>query len=205
MNNSAKYTGLNLIETVIEFTNMTPDPDEWSFEMQKRNEPRFVRLEQIQALMNAFVPELLYSKGIRESIERFYSGEFINNRLIEDYSKLVGKIDKTISKSAFYDSPKGKISISDLQDNYRNLLNYYLKLNKLLSHNKGLMEISYSYFFPYIITNSISDSMGSKAIKIKTILASFIDPFKRSYTLDKLVQQYNYPDVDLLDLDLDWM
>jgi hypothetical protein len=205
MNNSSKYAAVDLLDKIIEFTNMTRDPEEWSFEMQKSNEPRFVRLEQIKALMNAFVPELLYSKGIRENIESFYSGEFIQNRQIEDYGKLLDNMDKAISKSNFDVDPNQKIDLYDLQNNYRNLLSYYLKLNSLINHNKGMMEISYPYFFTYLITNSISDSISSRAGKMKTILSSFIDPFKRSFTLDKLIKQYNYPNIDLLDLDLDWM
>jgi hypothetical protein len=205
MNNSSQCTAPDLLEKIIEFTNMTPDPEEWSFERQKSNEPRFVRLEQIQALMNAFIPELIYSKGIRESIEAFYSGDFMRSRQIKDYRKLLETIDKTIAKSDFRTDRKQKIYVSDLRNNYCSLLNYYLKLNSLINHNKSMMEISYPYFFPYILTNSISDSLSSKARKLKPILALFIDPFKRKYTVDELIKQFDFPDVDLIDLDLDWM
>jgi hypothetical protein len=205
MNNSFKITAFNLLEKVIEFTNMTPDPLDWSFERQKSNEPRFVRLKQIQALMNVFIPELMYSKGIRESIEDFYSGDFVRSRQIEDYRKLLGIIGKTIDKSDFRTDRKQKIDISDLRDNYLNLLSYYLKLNSLINHNNGIMEISYPYFFPYILTNSISDTLSSKARKLEPILALFIDPFKRRYTENEMIKQFDYPVVDLIDLDLDWM
>ena len=54
MNNTLPYTAHDLLYKVIDFTNMTPDSNEWSFEKQKENPPRFVRLKQIQALIGGF-------------------------------------------------------------------------------------------------------------------------------------------------------
>lgn len=204
MNNFSQYTAADLLEKIIEFTNMTPNPKDWSFEVQMKNDPRFIRLQQIRSLFWAFTPELYFLEEMQESIENFYSGEFISNRKIENYHKLVEKIDKTISKSTFCGAPKKKIVSYDLQNNYRDLLNYYLKLNRLVNHNKGIMEISYPYFFPYIVTNSISDSISLKAGKLKTILALFIDPNKRRITEDELIKNFDYPTEDLFEIDMDW-
>ncbi len=204
MNNSSQYTAIDLLEKIIEFTNMTPDPKDWSFEVQMKNDPRFIRLQQILSLTLAFVPELYSFKGMQESIENFYSGEFIANKSIKEYSNLLDEINRTIAKSEFKGAKQGKISVYDLQDNYRNLLNYYLKLNKLVNHNKGMMEISYPYFFPYIVTKEISQSIDSEAKKIKAIIASYIDPFNRIFTEDELIKKYDYPTEDLFEIDMDW-
>ena len=56
MNNFPTYTALDLLDKVIDFTNRSSDSTEWSFEKQQDNPPRLVRLQQIQALMEAFVP-----------------------------------------------------------------------------------------------------------------------------------------------------
>jgi len=55
MINSSTYTAVDLLDKVIDFTNRSPDSAEWSFEIQQDNPPRLVRLQQIQALMEAFV------------------------------------------------------------------------------------------------------------------------------------------------------
>ena len=60
MNNSSTYIALDLLDKVIEFTNRSPDSAEWSFQKQKGNSPRFVRLEQIWAMMCAFIPEMQF-------------------------------------------------------------------------------------------------------------------------------------------------
>lgn len=205
MNNSPKHTALHLLEKVIEFTTMTSDPVEWSYEEQKGNPPRFVRLKQIHSLMNAFSPELMPSKDIRQSIENFFVGNFLTNRPVEEYSDLAGKIDKAIQNSRFSGAQKKKLDVFDLRSNYCNLMDYYLKMKSLINHNNGMMEISYPYMFSYIVTDSVSEVIKSKVEKISNLLVEFIDPMNHVYTEEEMVSLFNYPVVDLLEMDVEWM
>ncbi len=202
MNNTYKYSAINLLEKIIEFTSMTPNPEDWSFKLQKFNDPRFIRLQQIMSLFWAFIPGL-NSKEIRDDLENFYSGDFILTRKTNDYHKLIDLMDNTISKSDFGIEPKREIYSDHLQFNYRELLNYYIGMNKL-AHNCGIMEISYPYFFSYIVTKSISDSMRLKVEELGAILSLFIDPFQRSFTMEELIKDFYYPEEDLFEIDLNW-
>ncbi len=76
-------------------------------------------------------------------------------------------------------------------------------MNKL-GHNRGIMEISYPFFFSYIVTKSISDSMRMKVKELEVILCLFIDPFQRRFTMGELVKNFDYPEEDLFEIDLDW-
>jgi hypothetical protein len=203
MKNSYKYTAGNLLDTVIEFTQMTPDPEDWSFKRQKYNDPRFVRLQQIHSSLCAFIPEIRV-KDERECIEIINSGEFIFYRNTDDYRKLINKMDKTISKSDFKSDIRQGISLHELQFIYGNLLSYYIKLYKLINHNSGIMEIGYPLCYPYIVTKTISDSMISKAKKIKAVLTLFIDPFNQKFTMEELINRFLFPEEDLFDIDLAW-
>jgi len=205
MTNSQPCTALDLLNKVIEFTSMTKDSAEWSFEKQKDNPPRLVRLQQIQALMEAFVPCLAPATDIGRSIKDFYSGDFIIHQPMSKYASLVEDIEKTIAGSKHSNARKREISAIHLQNNYRDLLDYYRKLKFILSHNNKYLEISYPYLFPYIVTDDISASISSKAETISQLLAEFIDPEKQSYMEDELISQYHYPMEDLLDLDLEWI
>lgn len=205
MNNSPKHTALHLLEKVIEFTNMTNDPVEWSYEEQKGNPPRFVRLKQIHALIDAFIPELMPSKDIRQSIENFYVGNFLTSRSLIEYSDLTGKIDKAIENSRFSGAHKKKLDVFDLRSNYCNLMDYYLKLKSIVNHNNGMMEISYPYMFSYIVTDSVSEAIKLKVEVIGNLLGEFIDPKNHAYSEEEMVSRFNYPAVDLLEMDVEWM
>lgn len=205
MNNSPKHTAKHLLEKVIEFTNMTNDPVEWSYEEQKGNPPRFIRLKQIHSLMDAFIPELSPSKDIRQSIENFFVGNFLTNRPIKEYSELTGKIDKTIENSRFSGTQKKKLDVFDLRSNYCNLMDYYLKMKSLINHNNGMMEISYPYMYSYIVTDSVSEAIKSKVEAISSLLGEFIDPNNQIYTEEEMISRFSYPAVDLLEMDVEWM
>lgn len=205
MNNSPKHTALHLLEKVIEFTNMTSDPVEWSYEEQKGNPPRFIRLKQIHSLMDAFIPELMPSKDIRQSIENFFVGNFLTSRPSIDYSGLTSKIDKAIENSRFSGAQKKKLDVFDLRSNYCNLMDYYLKMKNLINHNNGMMEISYPYLFSYIVTDAVSEAMKSKVDIISKLLVEFMDPKNSIYTDEEMVSRFNYPEVDLLEMDVEWM
>lgn len=205
MNDSYKHTALHLLDKVIEFTHMTSDPAEWSYEEQQGNPPRFVRLKQIHSLMDAFIPELMPSKDIRRSIENFFVGNFLTSRPVNEYVNLTGKIDQAIVNSRFSGTSKEKLDVFDLRSNYCNLMDYYLKMKALVNHNNGLMEVSYPFMFSYIITDSISEMLKSKVETISSLLVEFIDPKNHVYTEEELITRFNYPAVDLMEMDLEWV
>lgn len=204
MSTPATYTALNLLETVIEFINMTPDPEDWSFKRQKYNDPRFVRLQQIMSLLWAFVPEIS-TQMEREAIRQFWSGDFIRRRSEKQYETLIAEIHSTIATTYHPAGHQGEISLDDLEFSYCSLLNYYTKLKKLLHHNKGIMEISYAFYFPYVVTEAASNAIRSEAESIARLLVLFIDPMGQRIPEKEMIEQFDYPEEDLTDLDIDWM
>ena len=205
MNKFSNYTSLDLLEKVFEFSNMTPDRSEWSLDQQKDNIPRLIRLKQINSLLLAFLGiEALTNKN-QKNIEHFLSGEFILKRKIADYRQLIAKMEKTISQSSFKSARKQEISLSNLKTNFTDLVEYRFKLNRLLNHNSGLMEISYPYCFSYLVTDSISNSISPVGPEIDGLLAIFIDPQKRSYSEKELISSFDFPTENLSDIDDDWM
>ena len=195
------YTAISLLETLHDFTSMT-QKSEWSFEAVKDNPPRLIRLKQINALISAFIPELEKEKTIRKRLEMVLSGNFIINRDDSVYIDLFAEMDNAIKKSRFLIKKMDALRVHDLKDNYEELLEYKLLLTKILNYNKGIMEISYPYLYPLIINEKIS-----KMIKIEQLdrfLELIIDPYKRTYTIEELMKQFDYPTEDLFDIDLDY-
>jgi hypothetical protein len=155
--------------------------------------------------MEAFIPELMPSKDIRRSIENFFVGSFLAHRTVQVYSNLTGKIDQAIVNSRYSGAQKVKMDVYDLRNNYCNLMDYYLKMKGLVNHNNEMIEINYHYMFSYIITDAISEILTSKVENIGNLLVEFIDPKNHVYTEEELITQFNYPVMDVLEMDLEWM
>jgi len=200
---SLKLTGLILVEKAIEFKAMTPDPSQWSFEKQKNNEPRLVRLQQLKSLLKLFLPEIYKSTDLRGNIESIFNGNFILQRDVEIYDKLFIEMGKLIGSSKYKNFESREWEREHLRYNYQDLLRYKTTIRKLIEFNSGIMENSYPYLYSLIVSNNTSEKIDTK--NLDEFLWTAIDPNKRTYHKEQLIKNYNYPDRDLFDIDIDWM
>lgn len=51
----------------------------------------------------------------------------------------------------------------------------------------------------------IAETLNSSIKSIDELLAYLLDPKGRTYTIAELVSTYNYPDVDLQQIDSEWL
>lgn len=59
--------------------------------------------------------------------------------------------------------------------------------------------------FSIYMTDSISKNLEGKTDKLDDVLAWFVDPRERSYTMDELVKRFGYPKENLRDIDMEYM
>lgn len=196
-----EITGITLIEKLLEFTSMTTDSSSWTFEKLKDNESRLVRLRQIDCLLKIFVPEIYKSTDLKYSIENVLNGNFIRLRKDKEYSNLFVKMDNLILKSKYPVQKQEEWTVYELEYNFKNLVNYKIKLNEILNFNDGIMEISYPYLYSYTLTNSISRKIIFKEIDL--FLSLVIDPDNRNFSKEILVKANGYPDENVYHIDLD--
>jgi len=201
-----ELTALTLIEDIIKFVSITSNNSDWSFEKQKDNLPRLIRLQQIEVLVIVFIPELSGLKDIKTKIENIINGEFIERRPISYYNELLLDMEKTIKKAEPSWKKKNGWESSDLRHNFIDLLNFKILMNKLLQYNSGIMEISYPYLYSYVGTKDVIKKIGKiGSNKFDPFLSLVIDPQSSIYTIDELVKEHNYPNEDLSEIDIDWM
>lgn len=201
-NEPAEITGITLIDKVLEFTSMAPDPSSWTFEEQQPNASRFLRLLQIECLLNLFFPGFYKPQELQYGIESILYGGFIRGRKSEDYKNLFHKMDKVILKSKYDFKKEREWTVHELVFNYNTLLDYKRVLKRLLTFNHGTAEISYHYLYAYIKANSITDKINFKGID--EFLSNVIDPAKRTFSTATLMKEYNYPsDYDVYHIDDD--
>ena len=195
------FTAIHLIEKIIEFISLTPDKEFWKIELQRQNPPRYYRLLQIKSLAYAFLPKETCYQTLSSQIKSVLKGDFIGNRTETDYKELIILMDEFTKRGKDeYDR------IPDLQYNYSNLLDYKFKLNEIFSHNSGILEISYPYIFAYDLTDKASRELKKIPVieEIDKYLALFIDPMQKSFSYKELIINYEYPNVDLWQIDAEW-
>ena len=204
------YTASTLIESILEFKSMTPDKNRWSLDALIDNPPRLLRLKEINALIDVFIPELK-DRILQAKLVSVLTGDFLNLRNESLYTNLFVEMDNKIQElRSPYQRTKEELieerqnrdgtafifglswDNGELKSNYLKLLNFKILLYDVKFYNSGTMELPYTRYFHYRLTQKISDSINIE--EINNFLQIVIDPKKRNYTKKELIENYNYPD-----------
>jgi hypothetical protein len=194
------YTAIDLLEKILEFTEMTPDKEEWNYEALQSNPPRYIRLQRIEALMKAFFAD--DPKYI--TIQSFLSGEFIKDRDINQYENTVEYIKESLER---YQSPFSarEIRLPGLAFVFHILVDYKRLVRKLVTFNSGWLEAGMSVAqFSIYLTESISENLRGKYNDLDTTLELFINPRLYTFTIKELIEKYGYPKDDLDSIDTEF-
>lgn len=204
------YSTLDLLEKVFEFIAMTPDEKDWDIKKLQSNKPRQVRLQQIEALLIAFgLHEDKTGKGIFASKPSV--GKALNNFLHGDFidtmnEKQIEQIDAFVTKhlnDPYFDR---KLSGGELRFIYQYLIRYKKQLNILLHFNSGWLEASGKMSqYAIRLTGSISDNLNGKTEELDKLLDLIINPNQLSFTEQELIERFHYPDVDLFEIDMEYI
>jgi hypothetical protein len=196
-----EITGITLLNKILEFKSNISDTKKWTLTDLQGDETNLVRFNQIHCLTKLFVPEVYSPNDLTTSIDNILNGDFINIREEKIYKNLFLKMDKVITKSFDFLDKYKEWELHDLCFNYRDLVEYKIKLNMLLNFNVGIMEISYPYCYSAIISGDISENI--KYNKLDKFLSTVIDPDNRIFSRDQLIKDYNYPKEDVYDMELE--
>jgi hypothetical protein len=196
-----EITGITLLNKILEFRSNTSDETKWTLSDLQEDRIKLVRFKQIQCLIELFVPEVYQPNDLSLPIEKLLNGDFIRMRQEKPYKKLFLKMDKVITSASDFFKKYKEWEVTELAFNYRELVEYKIKLNMVLNFNSGILEMSYPYSFSVIISEDISKSI--KYNKMDDFLSSVIDPKKRIFYRDQLIKDHNYPREDVYDMELD--
>ena len=196
-----EITGITLLNKILEFKSNISDTKKWTLTDLQGDETNLVRFNQIQCLTKLFVPDVYTPNDLTTSIDSILNGDFINIREERIYKNLFLRMDKVITKSIDFLDKYKEWELHDLCFNYRDLVEYKIKLNMLLNFNIGIMEISYPYCYSAIISGDISENI--KFNKLDKFLSTVIDPDNRIFSRDQLIKDYNYPKEDVYDMELE--
>jgi hypothetical protein len=212
MNTSKLYTAIDLIEMIIEFTKMTPNPKLWKEGLLHDSPPRYIRIRQINALTKALftnrqnnflgrAKSLLMLNGM-PTITDLLSGSFIKKRNIRDYEYIIELIKTTVQEAEGRLGETGEITHKHLLDVYQRLLSYKKQLIDLLHFNDGeSTSRPIGIRFTVYLTNEVSRSFEGQLTRLDEALGLFIDPSSQAFTEEELQLDYNYPKEDIQEVD----
>lgn len=191
------------------------------------DKPSVIRRQQIESLLEAFElskkyvnplvqikysivgkkEELSRSKQLNKltNIQYLMQGEFLHDRPYEENKELTERAIKKI-KELYEHAPEDRMKRPvDLGWMFNSLLNFRQEIYKVAYPNGGMLEgfsvgLIYSQYLQAELKGLIKDNLEN----IDNTLWLILDPKKRDIDVKELKSKFNYPDVDLDKIDLDW-
>ena len=190
--NNKTNTANDLLAGFLDLRGFTPEYDNWTEELLSGNPPRLIRLRQLVALFQAF--------GIPWGPQPFVEGKFIqpeHPRYDLLLSKLSVEFPEEMNHSAWTDDVRLPRFFATLFD-YRMRVEAVLSFSDCILTASGLLKLAYDKICELnrVIQENISD--------IDDTLAVLISPETAVFSIEQLVRDYGYPDVDLSDIEVDW-
>lgn len=207
------FSAITLLEKTLEFRAMTPDPEMWSYAAQRDNPPRFVRLQQLHALLAAFgfigsVPsktsEAQKNVTLMPKMQALLNGTFIQTRNMKNYAGLDQHVKQYLGKRQMSLQASWLLLDIELEPVYSAMVNYKSLLNDLFQFNDRWIEGGPFVLFHIQLTNDITNSLIRKSSELDQVLGLIIDPEKKTFPTSLLVDRYNYPSADLASIDRDY-
>ena len=160
----------------------------WTEDELNGNPPRVVRHQQIMALIRAL--------GVGGDLPSFLKGEFLKDRPIESFEEVISL---------------GRSYLSDIKDIdafgevFKRLMDYRMNAEALLQCNDGCLMTSEPYSITIRLTRRVNNDLKESLRPMDQVLSLLVDPIQRCLPREVLIREYGFPDVNLNDLDSDWM
>ncbi|KAB2890958.1 MAG: hypothetical protein F9K32_06390 [Desulfobulbaceae bacterium] len=185
---SGLVSSKDLLNCYLEFVVLVRESQAWQEEQLADNPPRLYRLKQLNAILRAF--------DINDLVE-FRNGDFIEKDAHDRYEEVISLISLGSACVSIRD---------DLQACFCSLLQYREEIEKGLWFGSGyyhigskILNTTYNH-----IWQSIAEIRASLS-SIDQIIIGFISPDKKRIPIEHLVCDFNFPDVDIASIDMEWL
>ncbi len=184
----------------------------WSSSHQLNSKPSKIRLEMLIALLKAFnIIDVDFSENNNtdyeeenSALELFSDGFFLEDRSAEENSEVINRIESFANK--FYPvlfKLRQTYSISWL---FNNLLLFRTRIHEFTIDSKGFDGgIDFAVQYGAFLQNNLQTVINENIKEIDELLCLMIDPTNKIITEKYLIDSFNYPDVNLETIDLDWI
>ncbi len=179
-----------IFKLFFELKQLEQNLENWKEENLKDNPPRFYRFMMIKSILNYY----------NISLDDFINGDFLNQ--FKDENRQIIN-DKLIG----FDNLHEFLIDCDIQFLYKKLFEFRLKLESIFNFNSGLLAIFESRILPIKLIENTIEIFKDETEIIDEILCSLLLSAKNEHRIDmiKLISEFNFPMVDLDEIDADWI
>ena len=189
------YTAKDILDMYLEFVYMEPDKNVWDEDWLQNNEPKLFRLKMLKPLFRAF--------DLGE-IKDFDDGSFILKRKLEDYDFLKNKIVADLGAKPGHAMSQA-LDPSDIAYMFQTWLLQLLECEKVIKAYSWVIMVSEQTYYTFHKIKEVNMAIRQSTADMNSIMCSMMSPSGKTIAREELVRNFDFPDVDLSDIDAAWM
>lgn len=185
-----------LLTILLELYTYNNRMETWSLKKFAGNPPRLYRLQMINALMKAF--------NIKCSYTDFLKGEFITEENLPSSEEIL-RFTAKLYPDKMGIKPQDNCDVGHAKYIFQSFIQYRLKLVELFDIGSGVYAASGYNRIPSLVFFGINKKLEAETNILDTLILLFMKFVKSNYSREDLIRRFNYPDVDLDEIDSEWM
>ena len=189
------YTAKDILDLYLEFTYMEPDKNVWDEDWLQNNDPKLFRLKILKSLFRAF--------DLGE-IKDFDDGSFILKRKLEDYDFLKKKIVSDLGTKPGLAYSQA-LDLSDIAYMFQTWLLQLIECEKVIKSYSFVMMVSEQTYYTFHKIKEVNMGIRQSTADMSEIICAMISPSRKTIVREELVSNFDFPDIDLADIDAEWM
>lgn len=193
--NQLGFPAQSVLTAYFDLLRFSPKPAKWPALALTANAPQRYRYQRLVALFEAFDLPIDFAS--------FADGEFLTGREAGSFDFL--GLETTVA-SPHFGSLALPIRGHQAQYLFHKLFALLKQVNILQSFNSGVLEASGVYYHAHQLSQAVVQSLAPEPLaRVTTTLARLLDPTERTFSQAELVAQHGFPDVDLDEIDFEWL
>lgn len=185
-----------IIKDYIELNSMSPDRSSWSESYFKDNPPRYYRFKRMASCFEVLGYQNINYESLTHTINL--------PKLNEDQ---INSVISTI-ETAFpieYEQYLEKWSFFSPRTTFDFLIRMLVSIYSFNFQRSGVLEASGYHMIPVLMLEHLEEKLTPEKEAVEKTLCLLLNPEEKTYNPIDLVTKYDFPLVDLEEIDLDWL
>jgi hypothetical protein len=185
-----------LLEDYLELKSLVPNIENWKEDLLLSNPPRYYRLLRIKACMLSLTIEA-------EDFRQFASGRWFRNASPE----LIDTIEQVLKETYCLDYQKylDEDKVFSGRYMFSMLLQLREVLYKLTSIRSGILAASGHFLTPIFMIEHLQQKTLSEQLALDEVIQLMLNPNEIRFNYSQMTKSYGFPDVNIQDIDLEWL
>jgi hypothetical protein len=189
------YTPEDILRIYLELACLEPDKNKWDEDWLQNNEPELFRFKMLKSLFRAF--------GLGD-IKDFDQGTFIVKRKLEDYGFLTEKILSDLGPKPGHAYSQA-LDLSDIAFMFQTWLLQLQECEKIIKAYSWMIMVSEQTYYTFHKIKEVNMAIRNSTADMVAIMSSMISPSGKTFPKKELVRNFDFPDVDLFEIDVKWI